>query len=201
MNTSKRIHIASLGVAKILYDFIDLEALPGTGVRSEHFWSGLAGMVRDFGPRNRELLATRDALQAKIDDFHRTNVGNPVPIVDYKRFLHEIGYLVPEVEAFTIRTSNTDPEIAETAGPQLVVPLSNARYALNAANARWGSLYDALYGTDARTKEVWREEARSTSFAGSGWLPARANCSMKQCRSRMAATTTLSGMRCLSKNS
>jgi malate synthase len=146
---SDRIGTTSLRVAKGLYDFIGREALPGAGISPEHFWNGLAGMVRDFGPRNRELLATRDVLQAKIDDFHRTNAGRSIPIDDYKRFLHEIGYLVPEVEAFTIRTSNIDPEIAEVAGAQLVVPLSNARYALNAANARWGSLYDALYGTDA----------------------------------------------------
>src|SRR6202022_991821 len=146
---SEQITIASLRVAKVLYDFIEYEALPGTGVNHEHFWNGVAGMVRDFGPRNRELLATRNVLQEKIDNFHRTNAGNAVPIHDYKRFLQGIGYLVPEVETFMIRTSNIDPEIAEVAGPQLVVPLSNARYALNAANARWGSLYDALYGTDA----------------------------------------------------
>src|SRR6202048_1768613 len=150
---SEQITIASLRVAKVLYDFIEYEALPGTGVNHEHFWNGVAGMVRDFGPRNRELLATRNVLQEKIDNFHRTNAGNAVPIHDYKRFLQGIGYLVPEVETFMIRTSIIDPEIAEVAGPQLVVPINNARYALNAANARWGSLYDALYGTDAIPEE------------------------------------------------
>jgi malate synthase len=149
---SDPINIASLRVAKVLHDFIQREALLGTNVSPEHFWNGLAGMVRDFGPRNRQLLTARNVLQEKVDEFHR-NAGEPFRIEDYKRFLHEIGYLVPEVDPFTIRTSNIDPEIAQVAGPQLVVPLSNARYALNAANARWGSLYDALYGTDAIPEE------------------------------------------------
>src|SRR6186997_1936485 len=146
---SDRMTIGSLCIAKPLADFIGNEALPGTGLPPERFWGGLAALVRDFAPRNRELLATRDRLQAKIDDFLRTSAGKPASPHDYKQFLYDIGYLVPEVERFSIRTHNVDPEIAEIAGPQLVVPLSNARYALNAANARWGSLYDALYGTDA----------------------------------------------------
>jgi malate synthase len=146
---SDRISIASLDVAKVLYDFISNEGLRGTGLTPEHFWGGVAAIVRDFGPRNRELLATRDLFQAKINDFHRRNEGNPLPVREYVQFLYDIGYLVPEVDAFAIATGNIDREIAEIAGPQLVVPLSNARYALNAANARWGSLYDALYGTDA----------------------------------------------------
>jgi malate synthase len=146
---SDRVSLASLHVDRVLYDFINKEALPGTGLSSEHFWTGVADLVRDFAPRNRELLATRDFLQKRIDEFHRTHASKPLPVHDYKRFLYEIGYLVPEVEPFTIRTGEIDSEIATIAGPQLVVPLSNARYALNAANARWGSLYDALYGTDA----------------------------------------------------
>src|SRR4029079_2627107 len=150
---SDRMTIASLCIAKPLADFISNEALPGTGLSAEHFWSGVAALVRDFAPRNRELLGTRDRLQAKIDDFHRANAGKPVSPQQYKQFLYDIGYLVPEVQPFAIRTRNVDPEIAEIAGPQLVVPLSNARYALNAANARWGSLYDALYGTDATPED------------------------------------------------
>jgi malate synthase len=151
---SHRVRVASLRVARPLADFISNEALPGTGISSEQFWSGVAALVRDFAPRNRALLGTRDRLQAKIDDFHRTSAGKPFSQHQYKQFLSEIGYLVPEVEPFAIRTRNVDREIAQIAGPQLVVPLSNARYALNAANARWGSLYDALYGTDAIPEEA-----------------------------------------------
>ena len=146
---TKRICVNEFSVAKNLYDFVEHEALPGTGVRGEHFWTGLAGLLRDFSDRNRKLLAVRDKLQALIDDYHRTHRNSPWNQPDYERFLRKIGYLLPEPAAFAIRTKNVDDEIAHIAGPQLVVPLSNARYALNAANARWGSLYDALYGTDA----------------------------------------------------
>jgi malate synthase len=159
---SDRVSIASLRVANVLYEFINKEALPGTGLSPEFFWNGVAALVRDLGPRNRELLATRDLLQAKIDNFHRANAGKPVPIKDYRSFLHDIGYLIPEVAAFAIRVGQVDREIAEVAGPQLVVPLSNARYALNAANARWGSLYDALYGTDAIPED--EGAARGSSY-------------------------------------
>src|SRR4051794_12283349 len=110
---SDRINIASLGVAKVLYDFISKEALPGTGLSPEHFWSGVAALARDFGPRNRELLASRDLFQAKIDDFHRTRLGKPVLVGEYKQFLYEIGYLVPDVDDFNVRTGNIDREIAE----------------------------------------------------------------------------------------
>jgi malate synthase len=138
-----------LSVAQPLHAFVEREALPGTGVSAAVFWSGLADLVHDFGERNRQLLEVRDGLQARIDAYHAGRIGQPLNLSDYESFLREIGYLVPQIDDFTIRTRNVDEEIAHIAGPQLVVPLSNARYALNAANARWGSLYDALYGTDA----------------------------------------------------
>jgi malate synthase len=146
---SQRVQVGGLQVAKELYDFINTEALPGTGVEVEQFWSRFDSIVHDLAPRNRELLAKRDALQAKIDEWHRAHRGAEFDFDAYKSFLQSIGYLLPEGEAFTITTENVDPEMATMAGPQLVVPVTNARYALNAANARWGSLYDALYGTDA----------------------------------------------------
>jgi malate synthase len=136
-------------VARPLHSFIEDEVLPSSGVSSARFWNGLADLVRDFGARNRQLLDVRHALQSRIDAYHRGRKGHPLNLVDYESFLRQIGYALPEVEDFTIRTNNVDEEIAHIAGPQLVVPLSNSRYALNAANARWGSLYDALYGSDA----------------------------------------------------
>ena len=144
----QRIEIAGLKVDKGLHDFITTQALPGTGVEAAHFWNAFASLVHDLAPRNRALLARRDALQEKLDEWYRAN-GAPSDMVSYKAFLSEIGYLVPEGPAFSVSTRNVDPEIASVAGPQLVVPIMNARFALNAANARWGSLYDALYGTDA----------------------------------------------------
>jgi malate synthase len=140
---------AGLKVDAQLVDFVEKEALAGTTVSATQFWTGLAGLVAEFMPRNRALLAIRDKLQSQIDDWHRANgpvVANPA---GYERFLRDIGYLVPEPADFAIATTGLDPEISTLCGPQLVVPVSNARYALNAANARWGSLYDALYGTDA----------------------------------------------------
>ena len=149
MSEIPRVSVHGLQVAKILHDFVVDEALPGTGIEAASFWQGLDRIVHQFGPRNRALLARRDALQAKIDDWYRQHRGRPFDLAAYKAFLAEIGYLVPEGPAFTVETANVDDEVATVAGPQLVVPISNARYALNAANARWGSLYDALYGTDA----------------------------------------------------
>ncbi len=129
--------------------FLEAQALPGSGVEPADFWAGFAGLVADLGPKNRTLLAKREALQSQIDDWHRVHRSKPHDHSAYRTFLEEIGYLLPEGGDFQIDTANVDPEIATIPGPQLVVPITNARYALNAANARWGSLYDCLYGTDA----------------------------------------------------
>ena len=140
---------AELQVADTLANFVETQALPGTGVASADFWTGLSALVHDLGPKNRALLDTRANLQAKIDAWHVANRADHFDANAYQQFLRDIEYLVPEGEAFEIDTTNVDPEIANIPGPQLVVPITNARFALNAANARWGSLYDALYGTDA----------------------------------------------------
>ena len=155
-----RVTVNGLQVARVLYDFINDEALPGTGVTPEQFWSGAAEVISELTPRNRELLAVRDDLQAKLDEWHRAHPGT-VDFPAYKAFLQEIGYLVPVPDDFEIGTANVDAEISETAGPQLVVPVLNARFALNASNARWGSLYDALYGTDAIPETDGAEKGRS----------------------------------------
>ncbi len=138
-----------LQVAPELVQFIEQHALPGTGVDPVSFWSGFSDLVHGLGPKNRDLLQVREDMQAKIDAWHRDRAGQSHDAQSYTAFLREIGYLVPEGPAFAIDTSGVDPEIAAVPGPQLVVPITNARFALNAANARWGSLYDALYGTDA----------------------------------------------------
>ncbi|KWX66697.1 malate synthase G [Mycobacterium sp. NAZ190054] len=156
-----RVTVGNLRVAPVLYDFINHEALPGTGIDPDTFWSGVDKVVADLTPKNLELLARRDDLQAQIDRWHRARVIGGFEPEDYKQFLTEIGYLEPEPGDFTITTAGVDDEITTTAGPQLVVPILNARFALNAANARWGSLYDALYGTDVISEEGGAEPGTS----------------------------------------
>ena len=145
----KYIQVSGLSVAQELYDFIESDALDGLTVSAAQFWDGLSELAHELGPKNRDLLAQRADIQGKIDEWHVARRGQAHDAEAYQDFLKEIGYLVPEPVDFSVTTQNVDPEIAATPGPQLVVPIMNARYALNAANARWGSLYDALYGTDA----------------------------------------------------
>ncbi|MFU0506804.1 malate synthase G [Pseudaminobacter sp. NGMCC 1.201702] len=154
------VEVSELRVARELHDFVVGEALAGTGIEAAAFWDGLSAIVHDLAPKNRALLARREDLQEKLDRWYRQH-GAPVDMEAYRRFLTEIGYLVPEGPAFQVTTENVDPEIAVVAGPQLVVPVMNARYALNAANARWGSLYDALYGTDAIPETAGAEKGKS----------------------------------------
>ena len=146
--SDKYIAKGSLSVSTKLDEFLTSEILPDLNITSDHFWKSLEAIVQEFGPRNRELLGLRKTIQQKIDDWHLSSKGQTHDFESYKSFLQEIGYLIEDKGEFTIETQNVDPEIATIAGPQLVVPVMNARFALNAANARWGSLYDALYGTD-----------------------------------------------------
>jgi malate synthase len=147
------VQVGDLRVAKVLFDFVQNEAIPGTGVDTAAFWAGADQLIHDLAPVNRALLVKRNELQARIDVWHQSRAGQAHDAVEYKAFLQEIGYLLPPAPAFRISTQNVDEEITAMAGPQLVVPVMNARFALNASNARWGSLYDALYGTDAISEE------------------------------------------------
>lgn len=156
-----RVTVGNLRVAQVLYDFINNEALPGTDLDPDSFWAGVDKVVTDLSPQNQDLLARRDDLQAQIDKYHRQHVIEPIDPEGYKQFLTEIGYLQPEPDDFNITTAGVDDEITTTAGPQLVVPILNARFALNAANARWGSLYDALYGTDVIPEDDGAEKGTS----------------------------------------
>ncbi len=158
---TERVSVGGLQVAEALYEFVSEKALPGTGVDAESFWSGFGRLVADLAPQNRSLLEKRDRIQEQLDDWCRQHRGKAIDMGAYKDFLTEIGYLVPEGEAFEISTENVDDEIAKIAGPQLVVPVNNARYALNAANARWGSLYDAFYGTDVVPEDGGLEKGLS----------------------------------------
>ncbi|BBI66720.1 hypothetical protein PKHYL_09110 [Psychrobacter sp. KH172YL61] len=151
-----------------MYDFIENEVLPKVGVDSDSYWSGFEKVIKEFTPRNKALLETRDKIQAQIDEWHLQHPAKDgeIDYPAYKTFLQEIGYLLPEGDDFTVSTENVDDEIAHIAGPQLVVPVRNARYALNATNARWGSLYDALYGTDVISSDNGQE-------AGGSYNPTR----------------------------
>jgi len=153
-----RIGVGSLAVAKVLFDFVNNEALPGTGIGQEAFWQGASELFAELTMKNQALLDKREMLQQQIDDWHKARRGQPHDATGYKAFLQEIGYWQQEPDDFAIQTQQVDEEIARMAGPQLVVPASNARFALNAANARWGSLYDALYGTDAIGEEGGAEK-------------------------------------------
>ncbi|TAU91106.1 malate synthase G [Rhizobium leguminosarum] len=160
-----RVDKNGLAIETVLHDFLVKEVLPGLAVDADKFFADFSAIVHDLAPKNRALLAKRDDLQVKIDDWYRRH-GAPTDMDDYQSFLREIGYLLPEGSDFQVSTENVDPEIASIAGPQLVVPVMNARYALNAANARWGSLYDALYGTDAIPESDGAEK-------GKGYNPKR----------------------------
>jgi malate synthase len=157
---TERVQVGGLQVAKVLFDFVNNEAIPGTGIAAEKFWAGAEAVINDLAPKNRALLAKRDQIQAQIDGWHQARAGQAHDAAAYKAFLQEIGYLLPEPADFQATTQNVDEEIARLAGPQLVVPVMNARFALNASNARWGSLYDALYGTDVISEENGAEKGR-----------------------------------------
>jgi malate synthase len=181
-----RTTIHGLQVATELFRFIEDEVLPNTGVASATFWSGFGAIVNDLAPKNAALLAERDRIQLDMDAWHKANPGPIADMATYRAFLTQIGYLVPVPETVQTTTANVDAELALQAGPQLVVPILNARYALNAANARWGSLYDALYGTDAIS------EANGAEKAG-GYNPVRGARVIEFARNFLDQATPLAG--------
>ena len=183
---TERVAVGGLKIARVLHEFVNDEALPGTGVTAEKFWTGLDRIIEELAPKNRALLEKRDRLQAEIDAWHRERRGKHFELLEYKAFLERIGYLQPEGTDFSVTTANVDPEIAEIAGPQLVVPVMNARYALNAANARWGSLYDALYGTDAIAETGGAER-------GKGYNPVRGKAVVDHVRTFLDEAAPLNG--------
>src|SRR5690625_3234921 len=153
------VQVGKIKVSSLLYDFVNEEALPETGLDQDKFWEDFEKIVVDFTPRNDEILKTRENLQEKINNWHKENKNFDAN--KYKSFLKEIGYLEEKVDDFKIETKNVDDEIATMAGPQLVVPINNPRYAINAANSRWGSLYDAYYGTDIISEENGADKSGS----------------------------------------
>ncbi|EFQ60869.1 Malate synthase G [Pseudomonas fluorescens WH6] len=157
---TEHVQVGGLQVAKVLFDFVNNEAIPGSGITADQFWAGADKVIHDLAPKNKALLAKRDDFQARIDTWHQTHAGQAHDPAAYKAFLQDIGYLLPEAADFQASTQNVDDEIARMAGPQLVVPVMNARFALNASNARWGSLYDALYGTDAISEADGAEKGK-----------------------------------------
>ena len=183
---TERIVVDGLRIAKQLHDFVNDRAIPGTGLDATRIWRGFAAIVRDLTPRNRALLARRAELQGRIDAWYRENRERTTDLAAYQAFLREIGYLVPDGPDFRAETRNVDAEIAAIAGPQLVVPVMNARYALNAANARWGSLYDALYGTDA----IGEDDGRGRE---GGYNPARGDAVIAWARQFLDQAAPLAG--------
>jgi malate synthase len=162
MSVVERVNIANLSIAKPLYDLVRSEIAPGTGLDPDAVWTSFGTIVTELGSENRRLLDVRAGLEKGLDAWHQERAGQPLDPHEYKSFLQDTGYMLPEEGSLAITTSDVDPEISSIAGPQLVVPVDNARYALNAANARWGSLYDALYGTDVISEEGGAE--RGTAY-------------------------------------
>ena len=193
---SKYVSHSGFQIATPLAQFVEQSLLPGTGIESQQFWQGLADIFTKLTPINQALLEKRDSLQQKIDDYHSEHPDWQAE--EYRTFLEEIGYLQPQPEDFTIETQHVEPEIAAAAAPQLVVPVNNARFALNAANARWGSLYDALYGTDVLSEDMGLSALHNTTLFGvlKSWLTrgsfSTAHCHLSKVHTLKAVTMRFS---------